>query len=249
VENRMNKIHTRASRIERVRHELMQRRPQVVAVEQPTPGFVRVSLQGDDLKGFPSQSFDDHIKVLLTDENGEPVRRDYTPRAFDPVAGTMVLEFALHDGGTCCEWARNLKVGETVALGGPKGSMIIPMDFDWHWLIGDPTSLPAINRRLEELPTAMPVTVVVQVNDDADQRAFDTAARVEVIWVRTHAELLSAVRSLTLPQGRGFVWAAGEGVAMTELRRIVLDEKQQPSEDARISAYWKQGHRGYSDKG
>ena len=39
-------------------------------------------------------------------------------------------------------------VGQWVGIAGPRGSLVIPTGFDWHWLIGDETALPAIARRL-----------------------------------------------------------------------------------------------------
>ena len=68
--------------VTRVRHELRLRDLTVVEVARTSPGFVSVTLSGDALADFPSASFDDHVKLLLPDEGGEPVRRDYTPRRF-----------------------------------------------------------------------------------------------------------------------------------------------------------------------
>jgi|TARA_R110000868_G_scaffold32377_2_gene117731 NADPH-dependent ferric siderophore reductase len=237
------------SRIQRVRHEIRQRYPLVEAVTRVSPGFVSVTLRGDDLKDFPSLSFDDHIKVFIPGADGQEERRDYTPRQFDATSGTLVLEFALHDGGVACDWANNLKVGERVHLGGPKGSMVIPLDYDWHWLVGDPTSLPAIHRRVEELPTGANATVIVQCEHVHDQRVLESAAELEVVWVAGYNELLQAVTERPLPAGDGFVWAAGEGKAMAALRALVVNDKQQPSDSTRISAYWKAGVQGFSEKG
>ena len=39
--------------------------------------------------------------------------------------------------------------------------MVIPLAYDWHLLIGDETALPAITRRLVELPAhAIPIVVL-----------------------------------------------------------------------------------------
>ena len=62
--------------------------------------------------------------------------------------------------------------GQTLRIGGPRGSFIIPTNFDWHLLIGDDTALPAIARRLEELPAGTRAVVLVEVDGPADQVAL-----------------------------------------------------------------------------
>jgi NADPH-dependent ferric siderophore reductase len=78
------------------------------------------------------------------------VRRDFTPRHYDQAARELTVEFALHATGAA--WARQAAPGQVAVIAGPRGSMIIPMDYAWHVLAGDATALPAIRRRLEELP-------------------------------------------------------------------------------------------------
>ncbi|MCY0966327.1 siderophore-interacting protein [Parathalassolituus penaei] len=244
--NRSNRVR----KIERVRYELMRRTLTVLANECPTPGFVRLTLGGADLASFQSRGFDDHIKVFVpVAGEDEPLKRDYTPRSFDTSRCELVLEFALHEGGLVGEYAKSLKVGDSFSIGGPKGSMVISNDYDWFWLVGDSSSLPAIHRKVEELEPGQRAVILVQLDDAADERMPASRGDVDVHWVRSREQLLQLARELPLPAGEGFVWAGGEGVAMTELRRIVADEKGVDPVDTRISAYWKQGHRGYSDKG
>jgi NADPH-dependent ferric siderophore reductase len=50
----------------RVRHELKFRRARVEAVEQLTPVLTRIVLTGDELDGFFSPGFDDHVKIFPT---------------------------------------------------------------------------------------------------------------------------------------------------------------------------------------
>ena len=51
--------------VRRVRHELKLRLLQVSQVERITPGFVRVTLTGEDLAGYSSQGYDDHSKLFF----------------------------------------------------------------------------------------------------------------------------------------------------------------------------------------
>lgn len=138
--------------VRRVRHELKLREVTVARVEQLGDGFAAVTFTGEALADFVSLSFDDHVKFMFTDADGAQVRRDYTPRRFDREARTLVIEFALHGDGKASTWARAAAPGQRVIVGGPRGSMILPPGLDWQLLVGDATALPAIARRLEELP-------------------------------------------------------------------------------------------------
>lgn len=231
-----------ASRVQRVRHELCRRDLTVLRVDTPTPGFRRITFTGAELAGFTSASFDDHVKLFLdATDGGEPVRRDYTPRHYDAAAGTLAIEFALHGDGPAAHWATQATPGQRATIGGPRGSFIIPTDFDWHLLAGDETALPAVARRLEELPAGTRAFAVLHVADVADRRALPSAASVQVQWVDSGAALVEAVRALDLPGGEGFAWGAGEAGTMAALRRVLVDERGLDRQAVRVSAYWKQG--------
>lgn len=227
-------------RVHRVRHELRRRELQVVDVARPTPHFAAVTFAGESLADFVSASFDDHVKFMFDGADGQPVRRDYTPRAFDRERRTLTIEFALHGPGPAADWARRAAPGQRVVVGGPRGSMIIPTDFAWHLLAGDASALPAIRRRVEELPAGARARVVVQA-DETDRLLPDGAADVTVSWVSGEEELLAALAAIPLPPGEGFVWCAGEAGAMARVRHLLLVDKRHPREALRVAAYWKRG--------
>ncbi|MDT7838030.1 siderophore-interacting protein [Aquabacterium sp. OR-4] len=239
---------TATRRVQRVRHELRRRELQVRQVQPLGPGFVRIVFGGDELEGFTSLSFDDHVKLLFDAAPGaDPVRRDYTPRHFDPVRRELSIEFALHEQGAATDWARQAAPGQRLAIGGPRGSMIIPTDYAWHLLAGDSTALPAINRRLEELPAGAQALVLVQVASPADQRPWHSAAQVQTQWVHSTEAWLAALRALPLPAGEGFAWCAGEAQVMAQARALLVHEKGVPRECQRVSAYWKLGAQAFHE--
>jgi NADPH-dependent ferric siderophore reductase len=232
---------TTARRVQRVRHELKRRELQVVRVEAVGPHFRRITFSGDSLADFVSASFDDHIKLILAAETAEPVMRDYTPRRFDNAARELDIEFALHGDGPAAEWAAQAQIGQRVTIGGPRGSFIVPTGFDWHLLIGDETALPAVARRLEELPAGTRAIVRMAVADPADRRLLPSAAEVDLRWVDSDGAVLAAIRELTLPDGEGYAWCAGEAGTMAELRRVLVDDKGHDRHAIRAAAYWKRG--------
>jgi NADPH-dependent ferric siderophore reductase len=236
------------SRVQRVRHDLKLRQLTVSRVQMLSPHVRSVTFSGPELAGFVSASFDDHLKLLLPVAPGsEPARRDYTPRHHDAAAQELTLEFALHGHGPAADWAAQAAVGQTVSIGGPRGSMIIPSDYAWHWLVGDESALPAIARRLEELPAGVPVRVLVQVTDPADRRALASKADVDITWVHSTAACLAAVQSWEVPAGEGFAWCAGEAGTMAALRHLLLTDKGLDKGCVRAAAYWKRGVQAHHE--
>ncbi|MCW5655309.1 siderophore-interacting protein [Hydrogenophaga sp.] len=255
--------------VERVRHPLQVRRLQVRGIRRIGANFLRLSLVGEALRGFVSASFDDHIKLMLPPRPGatlslpvpgpdglvlppgteRPVMRDYTPRHFDAVAGTLDIEFLLHGDGMASRWVEQARVGDEVGVGGPRGSFVVPTGFDWHLLVGDETALPAIARRLEELPARANAIAVVETADESDRRVFDSAANLRVHWVKSGdaAALARAVRALALPPGEGFAWAAGEAASMVAVRQALLHDHGLDKSRVRASAYWKRGSPGHHE--
>ncbi len=223
-----------SKQIQRVRHELKRRDVEVARVAPLGAHFVSVTFRGDDLADFVSASFDDHVKFVL----GEDVRRDYTPRHYDRDARELTIEFALHGDGACANWARQAAVGQQVAIAGPRGSMIVPADFGFHLLAGDETALPAIRRRMEELPAGVRAIVIVATDEALD---LHSAAQLDVWQVADGNALVDAIRAMPLPLEDAFVWFGGEASVAARVRDVVHGEKGFPRDASRISAYWKQG--------
>jgi len=232
----------------RVRHDLRKRTLTVRRKEQVTPGMLRLWLAGEELAGFTSLGADDHVKLFVPGADAEHERRDYTPRRYDAAAGELAIDFALHDAGPATDWARHARPGDTASIGGPRGSLIVSTDFDWFLLIGDETALPAIGRRIEQLPSGSLVTSIVAVAGPDEEQKIETAAAHQAHWVHrslTRADdpvpLLNALQALELPQGPGFVWIAAEANVARTLRRHMLETMGHPPRWLKASGYWVKG--------
>jgi len=225
--------------IERVRHDLKLREVTVARINRVSPGFASITFQGEALADFTSLSFDDHVKFMFNDASGEQLRRDYTPRRVDTDAREIDIEFALHGHGGAAEWARNATVGQRAIIGGPRGSMILPLAMDWHLLIGDDSALPAVTRRLEELPADARVDAVLLVGA-ADRRVLVTRADARIHWVDSDDALFQVLKDLPLQPGAGLAWGGGEAALMARVRQVLV-ETGMPRQAAKVSAYWKRG--------
>lgn len=235
-------------RVQRVRHELRRREVEVARVEPLGSELVRVVFAGPELEGFTSLGFDDHVKFIAGDAGGgEPGRRDYTPRRYDAARHELTIDFALHGAGIASDWARAAKPGDKVVIGGPKGSMIVPTDYPWHLLAGDATAIPAITRRLEELPPGTRVYVIAQIADTTPLDIVRSGAGIERHVVADGDAFIAALRALPLPSNDGYAWCAGEASTMARARDVLLVEKAHPREAMRVAAYWKRGASDYHD--
>src|SRR5690606_8754373 len=145
------------------------------------PGMAGVPLEGSDLEGFYTPGFDDHVKLIFPDpvtkelrlpqmgERGmvfaagqeKPPIRDYTPREFREQEKEMDIDFVVHGEGPACQWAMQAKEGDKLGVAGPRGSFLVSKDLDWQILIGDETAVPAMARRVKELPSNVKVQVYV----------------------------------------------------------------------------------------
>lgn len=235
-------------RIRRVRQEPRRRHLQVRRVDALSPHVHSITFGGDDLEDFASHAFDDHVKIFLpVPAVSEAIARDYTPRRFDAVQRELCIEFALHGEGPTARWAQAARPGDRLTVGGPRGSFIVPDDLDWYLLVGDSSSLPAVLRRLEELPTSARVHAIVQM-DAADRRALPQAAQGRLQWVSDAAACRAALQAWQPLIGVGFAWCAGEATQMSELRRWLVEDKGVDHRAVRAAAYWKRGSPGHYER-
>ncbi|WP_438752863.1 siderophore-interacting protein [Pararhizobium sp. O133] len=259
--------------VARVRHELRRRLLAVKTTERLTPQMVRITLAGDDLAGFVSAGYDDHVKLCLPlAGQAAPVwpagpdapalpegtvaspMRDFTPRRHDAARGELVVDFAIHEAGPATEWASAAKPGSVLGVGGPRGSFVVTDDFDWYLLIGDETALPAIGRRLEELREGVKTIVVATVAGREEEQAFCTTTMLETNWLhRPLADagnpgyLLDAIKAVTLPDGDGYIWIAGENETVKLLRKQLVDEHGHNRAWIKAAGYWRKGSAGFHE--
>lgn len=241
--------------LERVRHPFAARHVQLLAREQLSPGFVRLTLGGPELAGFHSAGFDDHVKLILPMpgqekpslpqivdgrphiEGPKPTMRDYTPLHYDAGQQTLQLDFALHGTGPAADWARSAPLGSWIGLAGPRGSMVFTGEVDVHVLLGDESAMPAIERRLQELPAEAKAIVCVQVADMRDARDWHSKATLDCQFT---SSLLQSLEGLDLPTDSVWFWGGGEHSLMAAARQVLL-AKGVTGKRLRLSAYWKRG--------
>ncbi len=182
--------------IERVRPEL-KRLLTVSRVAKVTPQMLRATLRDPSLEGFTSlgrrSRQDPHSPPgrgarisgnrprRKADDRSAPTGRryaDYTPRRFDPVAGELDLDFALHEAGLGDRMALRAQPGDKLGVGGPRGSFVVPPISTGICLPATKPRLPAIARRLEELPAGARALVVAEVSGPEEEQALASKAEL-----------------------------------------------------------------------
>ena len=255
-------------KVQKLQHPIRTRRLEVRRVVELGPSMRRITLAGDDLAGFLSASFDDHVKLIVPEAAGQepnvptlgpnglvfeegtakPAMRDYTPRRHDPASNELDIDFVLGHAGPATEWAMHAEPGHPIGIAGPRGSFVVPTAFDWHLLIGDETAIPAIARRLEELPASTKAIVIIRTLAEGARIELHGECERDVRWVvgepgdagTGEGVLLSAVRDLVLPEaGEGYAWAAGEYSEIRAVRRHVAEVLGLDKSRIRAASYWR----------
>ncbi|HTN63458.1 MAG TPA: siderophore-interacting protein [Devosia sp.] len=249
--------------IERVRHATRMRLLDVIGVTDISPLMRRVTLTGD-LEGFVSLGHADHVKAFFNEPGTVPVipvlgpngaefpdghprpqMRDYTPRAFDAAANTLDIDFVLHGDGAASSWAAQAAIGQKLLIGGPRGSLIVPPAFDWYLLAGDETALPALGRRIEELPAGAKVLTVIEVASPAEEQRFKTATDLSLTYVHRNGRpagtttlILDAIRAAQFPAGDAYAYIAGEAAMSRSVREHLTAERGFNPEWIKAAGYW-----------
>jgi NADPH-dependent ferric siderophore reductase len=211
----------------------------------------RVTLGGAGLAGFASRDLpDERIRLLLPPPgrrrtDGQPTRRTFTVRRFDPAAVELDVDFALHDGPAAA-WSLDAREHDEIAVSGPTGGYEPGVWPGHHLLVGDEAALPALATILERLPADASAHVFAEVADASAEVSIDSRADVDLRWLHRNGSgmpagglLVRAARAFdwSLPQVQ--VWAAGEALAMREMRRLVRDEVGLPRHRYQVVGYWR----------
>ena len=254
MDNNQNPTHSLpAPLVERVRHELRRRSLTVAEVTDITPGMRRIVLTGEDLADFVSLAPDDHVKIFVPAAEGE-ARRDYTPRRYDSNARTLTIDFALHEAGPVTQWAIDASAGDTLSIGGPRGSAVVSASVTRWLLVGDETALPAMGRRIEESDADTVITAIAAVTGPAERQIFETKADLYMHWAdrplsdATDARpLLNILRSIGIERGT-FVWVAAEASVTRAVREYLVTERSYPLHWIKASGYWVKGKADTTEK-
>jgi NADPH-dependent ferric siderophore reductase len=237
------------------------RRATVVGTDVVTSRITRVTLEGEELVGFPEPEPAGSVRLLLPDHHGlelptwaannfvyadgtRPTLRTLTPVDTDPRLGRLALEVVQHAGGRAATWAAAARPGDLAAISGPARGYLPPGDATRFLLGGDETAIPALVQLAAAVPDGVPTEVVVEVPEPAAERLLTRRPSVAVRWLVggavPGAALAAEFEQRTVDTGT-HVWAGGEAAAMQRIRRHLYETLGIERARATARGYWKHG--------
>lgn len=245
---------------------------EVVGCRMVTPHMRRLTLAGENVARFAGLEAL-HLNIMVqhpeieepqwprVGANGvivwarpdlRPLMRKYTVRALDLAAGTLDIDFVLHDdAGPGSGLAARAAVGDRIGVVGPGGGGLVAAD--WYLFAGDETALPAIARMLENLPAEAQGKVFLEVADAAEVQPLTTPSGMVVEWLFRDGRaagsttlLIDAVRATPFPaEGEKiYLWAGCEFEAFRAIRAFARQEKRLPNTEHLVVSYWRRGTAG-----
>ena len=210
-------------RVELIKHPLRVRTLEVRGVKRPGPRYGLLTLRGEALADFESPSPTDHVGLVPPDDEG-----------------TLTLP-EVTDGRL--RWPQG-------ARRTTRSSKLMPDGFANYLLVGDLTAVPAVARWLAVLPEGAMAQVLIAARSEEDVVEFRCPQPAWVLWltglsVPEADHLPPALGQLKLYSRDTFAWAAGEAVAMREVRRVLLEEHGLPSENVQVTGYWRRDQPDY----
>ncbi|SOD59161.1 NADPH-dependent ferric siderophore reductase, contains FAD-binding and SIP domains [Streptomyces zhaozhouensis] len=243
----------------------------VTATRRLTPGMVRITLGGPDLAGYPTTGVgDEYVRLFFPaegtrepelptpaerggwswDEEQRPApMRTYTIRGVDPEAGTVDIDFVVHDGGIAAAWALAAAPGDAVGMTSPTGLYKRPAEARWQILVADAAGLPAAARLVAQTPPGVRTRVVLEVVDPRHRQPISLgdperdAEELTVEWLyagngHTPSRLDAVIRDLELPEEPGYLWFAGETGVMRAVRKNLRHQRGLPNGSYSTVGYW-----------
>ena len=217
---------------------------QVVANRPISTSLREIVLHGDvRLAGVPGQ--DVMVRVPGGDHH---VRRRYSVRRVDRDAHRFTLWISVDHDGPGSVWAREVEPGSFVDVVGPRGKITL-READWHLFVGDVTGIAAFYRLAEsiEVPGRALFVIEVDHDDDALTAPFDEGLGVTGVFVDRRdrgrddpAGLLSGLAALSLPDGEGRAYLAGEFHVVRAVR-AALSERGLGDDAVKHKAYFRLG--------
>ena len=166
-------------------------------------------------------------------------QRGYTLVNADPAAGTVDIDFAMHDG-LATRWASQATVGDTLEVTVLGSNFTLPEPAPAGYVIvGDAASLPAINSLLDAIGIDTPTKVFLEAAHDDDREL--PVGTAEVTWVDRKKEgeaLVEAVGASAFDAADHFGWVACDNRTTRAVAKIFREDYKIPRKSIKAQAYW-----------
>lgn len=245
---------------------------EVVRVRDITPSMVRITVSGDDLRGFPAEGGDQWLRLFLPlpgqaepllpvsvdwwpevcrmPDTMRPIVRSYSVRAVRPEAAELDFDVVRHgESGPGTRWAARVAPGHRLGLLDQSTTYAPPAGTPWQLLLADESALPALGSILEGLPAGTPALAYAEVPTAEDVQELISPGDLTMHWLTREpgqavgVRLLAALQQATLPPGTPYAWLAGEQRMVRQARRHLVGERGYPRAAVCFMSYWRRGKR------
>ncbi len=215
----------------------------IEAIDEVAPRFRRLSVIGDDLAGARF-SAGDKVQVVL-----DAGFRTYTPFAFDARRGSMAFLVYSHGETPGSIWARDARVGDSLRVFGPRGSLPLASWDTPAVIFGDETSFALARALREHRGGGSSIRCVFEVSNESAAAAALASLEISNAEIVERKEgddhfvdIASRVR-IALESNGGRLALTGKAQSIQRLQREL---RARPVDYAgqKAKAYWAPGKRG-----
>jgi len=207
----------------------------------------RIIVTGNSLSNFPIGLEGSYVKVVLPQQgDATPKMRSYTIRTFNPQTKELALDFVINrHEGPATQWARNAKVGDNIGIAGPGPMKMTNHEHHSYLLIGDITSMNALNGYIPRFKKATDVRAIIVVPTRTDIIAMDYDDSISTTWLiedettQTLAKTVSTIAA-DMPKD-SHIFIGIEAGEIRTLRPIIQDEMGFDRINISTVGYWKKG--------
>jgi NADPH-dependent ferric siderophore reductase len=241
---------------------------EVISAARVSPNMIRIEFGGQGLADFQSSGRpDEWTRLMFPVEPGGRVElpilldgkwkspptcelspaRPYTVRKWVPVSGALTIDFVIHDGGVAASWAKEARPGDRIVVSAPFGRFVPPGESGWTLLLADITGLPAVARIIEEQGTSNVISAHIELPHQDDRQELQAGQDVSLYWYDSFGKdskptrLLDIAQAISLPQGDGYLYIAGEATAASEVRKHFRDVVGISKDRITSVGYWIEG--------
>jgi len=202
-----------------------------------TPNYLRLHFLAKELLAERSIHPTMWVRGWFPDGN-KSHQRGYTLVNPDPEAGTLDVDFAMHDG-LATAWARTATPGDTLEVTVLGSNFTLPEPAPAGYVVvGDTASLPAINSLLAAIGD-VPAKVFLESSHDDDREL--PVAGGDVTWVdrKNGGEaLVETVRSSAFAAPDHFGWVACDNRTTRAIAKVLREDYGIPRKAVKAQAYW-----------
>ncbi|XQW83905.1 siderophore-interacting protein [Thalassotalea piscium] len=219
----------------------------VLKIIDLSPHLRRIVFTGDSLHGFPVGFEGGYVKVVINPTDPSQLKmRSYTIRSFDSDLLELTLDFVINrHEGPATNWALSAKIGDSVGIAGPGPMKLTDYNHHSNLLVGDLTSINAINGYMPRFKKDADSKAILSVPTRADIIELDYDESLNTKWFvedeeKGSLEDLVIATAQTMSKDT-YVFMAVEAGVIKNVRPVLTEEIGIDRLNVLAVGYWKKG--------